>query len=182
MLRKLRAASVIELSAQYGMSRREAVRTAAALELGRRIECLPLCRTLTLWSAADVYAHAGYLGLPDLPVERLMVMLLDGKNRVQDTVLVSQGTINGAMVHPREVFAPAISGRAAAIVLVHNHPSGDPSPSGPDKEITERLVKASAVLGIEILDHVVVGRNGYYSFKELGILPNAGSVSDPWYL
>ncbi len=81
---------------------------------------------------------------------------------------VSQGTLTASLVHPREVFRAAVHTAAAAIILVHNHPSGDPSPSAEDKEVTDRLVAAGAVLGIRVIDHVVVAEQGYHSFEENG--------------
>ena len=85
-------------------------------------------------------------------------------------VLVSQGTLTASLVHPREVFRAAIRRCAAALVLVHNHPSGDPEPSSEDRQVTERLVRAGEVLGIRVLDHVVVAERGYHSFREAGAL------------
>jgi DNA repair protein RadC len=104
--------------------------------------------------------------------ERFWVVLLDGKNRAKLIPLVSVGSLNASIVHPREVFRLAVGEGAGGIVLIHNHPSGDPEPSPEDHEVTERLVNAGRVLGIRVLDHVVVG-NGtdrWTSFQERGML------------
>jgi DNA repair protein RadC len=100
--------------------------------------------------------------------EEFLVLLLDAKHRKLREVRVSQGSLTAAIVHPREVFAPAIHEAAAAVILVHNHPSGDPSPSPEDLSLTRRLREAGTILGIEVLDHVIVGANAYYSFAEAG--------------
>jgi DNA repair protein RadC len=89
------------------------------------------------------------------------------------SVLTSQGTLTASLVHPREVFRPALRESAAAVVLVHNHPSGDPAPSHEDREITRRLARAGALLGVPVLDHVIVADRGYASLREQGELPPA---------
>jgi DNA repair protein RadC len=92
-----------------------------------------------------------------------LALLLDGRNRLRAETWVSEGTLTTALVHPREVFAPAIRDRAAALILVHNHPSGDPSPSSEDVALTERLRQVGEVVGIRVLDHVVVGHGRWVS-------------------
>ena len=103
-------------------------------------------------------------------------MLLDSRHRVIRSVLTSQGTLTASLVHPREVFRPALREAAAALVLVHNHPSGDPSPSSEDREITRRLAQAGVLLGIPVLDHVIVADRGYASLREEGDLPPGPSL------
>ena len=98
--------------------------------------------------------------------EHFVVLMLDGRNRVVGESQISQGTLTASLVHPREVFRPAVSAAAAAIVLVHNHPSGDPSPSAEDQRVTQRLVEAGEIVGIRVVDHVVVAEGGFYSFQE----------------
>ncbi len=147
--------------------RRRAAVLRAALELGRRAAGQPLEARHTIRDAAAVWAH--FRGrLPQLDREHFFVLLLDGRNRVQGEVHVSEGTLTAALVHPREVFAPAIRGAAAAIILVHNHPSGDPAPSPEDTAITERLRQAGELIGIRVLDHVIVGQARYVSMAEEG--------------
>ena len=97
--------------------------------------------------------------------EHFITLHLDGKNRIVAMDRVSSGSLNQSIVHPREVFKTALLSSAAAIILIHNHPSGDPAPSTEDRTVTNRLREAGEVIGIQILDHIVVGKN-YYSFKE----------------
>jgi DNA repair protein RadC len=139
----------------------------AALELGRRATAAPLAAQSPVRDAAAVYEH--FRGrLPQLDREVFYVLLLDGKNRVQAEVQVSEGSLTAALVHPREVFAPAIRATAAAVILVHNHPSGDPTPSAEDCAITQRLRQVGELVGIRVLDHVVIGRGRYASMAEEG--------------
>ncbi len=146
---------------------RQAAVARAALEIGRRAAATPLAVGTAVRDAAAVYGH--FRGrLPQLDREVFYVLLLDGRNRVQSEVRVSEGSLTAALVHPREVFAPAIRDSAAAIVLVHNHPSGDPTPSAEDAALTERLRQVGELVGIRILDHVVIGRGRYASMAEAG--------------
>ena len=105
------------------------------------------------------------------PVEQFGIVLLDTKHRLLQIKLVSTGSLDSTVAHPREVFREAIAGRAAAIVLFHNHPSGDPRPSADDIELTARLSDAGEVVGIEVLDHLILADQRYYSFMEAGQLP-----------
>ncbi len=102
--------------------------------------------------------------------EHFLMLPLDGKNRVLGFEVVSVGTLTASLVHPREVFKAAILANAAAIVVAHNHPSGDPTPSAEDRAITQRLKQAGELLGIRLLDHVVLGADRYYSFVDAGEL------------
>ena len=148
-------------------SRRRAALLAAALEMGRRAGAAPLRARDPVKDAAAVHAH--FRGrLPQLDREVFYVLLLDGKNRVQSEVRVSEGSLTAALVHPREVFAPAIRDAAAALILVHNHPSGDPTPSAEDRAITERLRQVGELVGIRVLDHVVIGQGRYASMADEG--------------
>jgi DNA repair protein RadC len=139
----------------------------AACEIGRRMATRRLEVGARIHGPADVHGHF-FERLRDCNSERFHALLLDGRHRVMGEVLVSQGTLTASLVHPREVFRAAIRRAAAALVLVHNHPSGDPAPSAEDRQVTDRLVKAGELLGIRILDHVVVAERGYYSFSEQG--------------
>lgn len=110
--------------------------------------------------------------MADAEVELFMALLLDGKNRIIRKVLVSVGSLTSSIVHTREVFCEAVRERAAALVVAHNHPSGDPSPSRDDIEVTARLFEAGKLIGIGLLDHVIIGKDGKgFSFKERGFLP-----------
>ena len=96
------------------------------------------------------------------------MILLDARHRVLRSEMISQGTLTASLVHPREVFRPALRDAAAALVLVHNHPSGDPTPSAEDREVTARLANAGEILGVQVLDHIVVAERGYSSLREQG--------------
>ena len=147
-----------------GSARRVAL-VRAALELGRRAATTPLAPGALMLDASAVYGH--FRGrLPQLDREQFHVVLLDGRNRVQGEVRVSEGSLTAALVHPREVFAPAVRAAAAALVLVHNHPSGDPTPSAEDVVLTERLRQAGDIVGIRVLDHVVIGQGRFVSMAE----------------
>jgi len=95
---------------------------------------------------------------------------LNSKNQLIREVLVSIGSLSASVVHPREVFAPAVRDSTAAIIFMHNHPSGDPAPSREDRDCTQRLVHAGQILGIRVLDHIVLGHDDYYSFADAGLL------------
>ena len=98
------------------------------------------------------------------------VFVLDGKNRVIREVQISEGSLNQSIVHPREVFNQAVRESAAAVILIHNHPTGDPTPSREDNEITRRLKEAGDLLGIKVLDHIIIGDGAYLSFVDRGLL------------
>lgn len=119
---------------------------------------------------SDVAEYAMRQGMCDLQVEEFRVLLLDSQHRMFADVLVSRGILNQTIVHPREVFAPAIHKRAAAMVLIHNHPSGDPNPSEDDVTLTKRLVEAGRLLDMPIYDHIVIGAYGHISLAECGLM------------
>jgi DNA repair protein RadC len=105
--------------------------------------------------------------------ERFYCLLLDTRNRFLHDERVSEGTLTASLVHPREAFRAAVREAASAVIFVHNHPSGDPSPSREDVELTSRLAEAGKILGIRVLDHVIVADDGWYSFSDQGELPSA---------
>lgn len=168
-LRDLGAASVSELVATYGLTEPAAAKTVAVLELARAVQAEPLVRGEPFHGSADIYRHFGPR-MRDLRVEQFFAVLLDGKHRMLREHLISQGTLTSSPVHPREVFAQAIRNSAAAIVLVHNHPSGDPAPSVDDLEITRRLVQVGDLVGIRVVDHVIVGDASFTSLADRGLL------------
>ena len=106
----------------------------------------------------------------DLKKECFWAVLLDGKNRILKLVRISEGTLTSSLVHPREVFRPAIEEATSGVLLVHNHPSGDPGPSDEDRRITARLVETGKVVGIRVLDHVIVASDSYFSFADQNLL------------
>ncbi|AHG91101.1 DNA repair protein RadC [Gemmatirosa kalamazoonensis] len=168
-LRRLALLPVAALTGVPGVGPARAVAIHAALELGRRLADEGRDEGAPIRSPRDVY-HA-YVGrLQDLPVEEFHVAVLDAQHRLERDILVTRGILNSSLVHPREVFREAIAERAAAIVLVHNHPSGDPTPSPDDRAVTEQLVAAGRLLDIPVHDHVIVGRGRFVSFAEAGLL------------
>lgn len=153
-----------ELARGVGVGRRAAERLSAAFELGRRVA------RPTPDRAAIVSPRAVFEALSDelagLEREAFVVLLLDGKHRLRRSEIVSLGTLTTSLVHPREVFRPAIVGAAAAIVVAHNHPSGDPEPSAEDLAVTRRLLRSGHLLGVPLLDHVVLGDQRWVSLRE----------------
>ena len=120
-------------------------------------------------SAKQVYDHF-HVRLGTARQEEFHVLILDNKHRVIEEKMITLGTLNQSLVHPREIFAPAIELRAAAIILVHNHPSLDSKPSTQDIEITKRLCEVGKLMGIEVIDHVIIG-DGYFSFVDQNMMP-----------
>lgn len=120
-------------------------------------------------SSRDLFQHFQQR-LRDKKQEQFIVVILDNKHQYLDERVVTQGLLNRSLVHPREVFAGALEHRAAAIICLHNHPSGDPEPSPEDHRITERLVESGKILGIPLLDHLVIGEGRYVSFADQGWL------------
>ena len=168
-LRRLASAPPGQLLAEGGLGRVEAMRLGAAFALGRRALAMRLETGRRLQTSGEIY-EAFHGRLRDLRKERFLSILVDARQRVMREEVVSEGTLTASLVHPREVFAAAIREGAGAILLVHNHPSGDPEPSPEDAEITRRLVAAGEIVGIRILDHVVIGDGAYVSFRERGWL------------
>jgi DNA repair protein RadC len=168
-LRRLSTQPVASLTAIHGLGVARAMAIHAALELGRRLSTEARDDGAPLRSPRDVWT-AFAPRLEDLPVEEFHVAVLDSQHRLDRDITVTRGILNSSLVHPREVFREAIAERAAAIILVHNHPSGDPTPSPDDRAITSQLVAAGRLLDIPVADHVVIGRGRYLSFAEGGLL------------
>ena len=163
----LAAVTPHELASVDGVGRAHAAVICAAIALGRRADARDLERGDRIGGSADVFRHfrARFAGLPQ---ERFHVVLLDGKGRVMRDLRVSEGTLTASLVHPREVFRAAIREAAASVILVHNHPSGDPTPSPEDVTLTARLRAAGDLVGIKVVDHVVIGHHRYASLLDLG--------------
>lgn len=154
-----------ELTNIKGLGQAKAATVLAALEIGRRIASAKPIEKIHLSCPQDV---ADFL-MPRLRYaakEQFVVILLNNKNKVIGTEVVSEGSLSSSIVHPREVFAPAILHHAAAIMVAHNHPSGDSKPSIEDEEVTRLLLRSGKVLGIPMIDHVIIGDGNYYSFLE----------------
>lgn len=154
-----------ELTNIKGLGQAKAATVLAALEIGRRIASAKPIEKIHFSCPQDV---ADFL-MPRLRYaakEQFVVILLNNKNKVIGTEVVSEGSLSSSVVHPREVYAPAILHHAAAIMVAHNHPSGDPKPSIEDEEVTRLLLRSGKVLGIPMIDHVIIGDGNYYSFLE----------------
>ena len=163
------AREVNELAQVPGVGHAKAARLVAAFELTRRLRSrTPGARTL-LSTPAEVYAAFGPL-MEDLRREVFRVALLDAQNGLLLDRVISEGTLSASLVHPREVFKPAILECAASVILLHNHPSGDPTPSREDVRLTRQLVECARLLDLRVHDHVVIGRGRFVSLAERGII------------
>ncbi|MFI5184639.1 MAG: DNA repair protein RadC [Vicinamibacteria bacterium] len=168
-LRELAGRSLDDLEAERGVGRAKATRLLAALELGARLASEERGLAPVLQTPEDA---ARYL-LPRYsarPVETFGLLVLDVRHRLKKEAIVSVGCLTSSLVHPREVFQEAIAARAAALVLFHNHPSGDPEPSAEDVALTRRLAAAGTLMGIEVVDHLVLGAGRFVSLKRRGVL------------
>ena len=172
-LRRLGRAANAELCAATGIGPAKASRLVAVMELARRLAREPMPVRPQLSSPRLVFDFIG-LELRDLLHECFEVLLLDVRHRLIRRHRVSMGTLDTSLVHPREVFRQAVSEAAAGLILVHNHPSGDPTPSREDLEVTKRLVAAGELLGIRIYDHIIVGDGRFVSLAETGDLVALG--------
>jgi DNA repair protein RadC len=161
----LLSAELPQLCAQHGLGPAKAMQLKAALELGRRLNVLAPEQRPQISCPADVAALV-MLEMAYLTQEQLRVLCLDTKNYVIHQQVVYQGTVNSSLVRAAEVFRPAVTRNAPTIVVLHNHPSGDPTPSPEDVRTTEQLRHAGMVLDIELLDHIVIGHGKFISMKE----------------
>ena len=171
-LRSLADASCSEIQRVKGIGPAKATCILAALSLARRIrekEGRPIESLTRFTSASQVFEHLNH-EFRDRHKEQFMALLLDGKNRIITRAQISEGSLNQSIVHPREVFNAAVRQSAAAMILLHNHPTGDPTPSPEDLEVTRRLSEAGQLMGIRVLDHIIIGEDRFYSFAENGQL------------
>ena len=163
-LQKLAEASIEELSSIKGIGLAKAAQIKAAFELGNRLfNQTPAYKSKELTNPESVYKLVR-AKLKDFNKEHFYLISLNSRN--YSISEVSIGTLNANLVHPREVFTRAVGGRSAKVIVAHNHPSGDPTPSEDDITVTKRLVKAGDILGIELLDHLVITEKGFTSFRE----------------
>lgn len=158
-----------ELAVLEGIGPARAARLRACVEIARRFAAAPLNVGVVIAGPGDIFRHFGPL-LRDVKRERFYFVLLDRRNRLLRSVLISEGSLTGAIVPLREAFSVAVREAAAGVIAVHNHPSGDPRPSEEDKELTERLQSCGVLLGIPLLDHVIVGASEYTSFCDEGLM------------
>jgi DNA repair protein RadC len=165
----LTQASEAEICRAAGVSSRQAERLRAALVLGRQLCSAPLKAGQRFSNSRDLFQRyrAQFFSASK---EYFLSLQLNSKNQLIREVLISIGSLNSSVVHPREVFAPAVRDGTAAVIFMHNHPSGDPAPSREDRECTQRLCQAGKILGIRVLDHVVLGYEDYFSFADAGLL------------
>jgi DNA repair protein RadC len=168
-LDELSRASPSELEMIPGIKEAKACQIAAIFEIARRFQTFTPVGRPRMAKAEDVYNQI-FPRLKGVNQEHFVVLYLDTKNRLIKDVTVSIGDLNSSIVHPRDVFRGAIKSSAASVILVHNHPSGDPTPSSEDKLITETLADTGRIVGINVLDHVIVGSGGYVSMKDLGVM------------
>jgi DNA repair protein RadC len=166
-LRGVDLASVEELAQFKGIGPARARMIKSALELGRKLTLNPLKRGTTITQSEEVWSRFRER-FRNIPQEHFIVLLLDTKNRVIQTHIVSKGSLNSSPAHPREVFKQAIKQSASGVILMHNHPSGEPDPSPEDRAITDQLVESGRILGIRVLDHIILGSDSYYSFRDNG--------------
>ncbi|MFJ7744224.1 DNA repair protein RadC [Peribacillus sp. NPDC097295] len=168
-LRLLKEASVEEMTEIKGIGEAKAIQILASVELGRRIHKLNDQDRYVIRSPED---GANYCmeEMRFLSQEHFVCLYLNTKNQVLHKRTVFIGSLNASIVHPREVFKEAFRRSAASIICLHNHPSGDPSPSREDIEVTKRLVECGKIMGIEVLDHIIIGEHKYVSLKEKGYL------------
>lgn len=166
-LRGIGRAGLGELCSLEGITPQKAASLQAAFELGRRFLCVPYQRGQAFVSAEDVF-RAYQAELSTSEQETFWVLLMNQRNRVLRTLQVAKGSINRCPITPQDVFAPALREKAVRMILMHNHPSGDPTPSLEDRSLTRRFQHIASLLGIEILDHIVFGEGRYVSFADEG--------------
>jgi DNA repair protein RadC len=168
-LRLLKDASLDEITAIKGIGSAKAIQVLAAVEIGRRISNLTYDDRYIIRSPED---GANYVmhEMRFLSQEHFVCLYLNTKNQVLHKQTIFIGSLNASIVHPREVFKEAFRRSAASIICIHNHPSGDPTPSREDIEVTKRLAESGKIIGIDVLDHLIIGENKFVSLKEKGYL------------
>ncbi|HNO12258.1 MAG TPA: DNA repair protein RadC [bacterium] len=168
-LAALARCSTHELRRFKGIGKVKSIKLAAAFELSRRIEAQSDAKKIRVRAPEDLFKH--YMPrLRDLNREIFMVVLLDSANQIIRDCTISEGTLNASLVHPREVFRAAIEYMAASIILVHNHPSGNPEPSREDIAVTEQLKEAGIIMSIPVRDHIIIAGRHYTSLAKSGYL------------
>jgi DNA repair protein RadC len=168
-LGRLSSRSFRELRRFKGLGNAKSIGLIAAFELGRRISSHGVPRRVKVRAPEDIVRHYQPL-LRDLQQEVFKVLLLDSANHLLGDETISVGILNGSLVHPREVFRRAILEPAAGIILLHNHPSGNPEPSSEDIQVTRQLTEAGKIMGIPVHDHIILAVHTYSSFAERGLL------------
>jgi len=168
---ELEQASLAEFSSIKGIGKAKTAQIKAALEIGKRLNHEPSPKGPAFSSGQDVYNYFSPK-MKGLRKEVFHCVLLDVKNRLIRDLKISEGTLTASLIHPRESFRDAIKESAASVIFIHNHPSGDPTPSREDISVTERLVHTGEVVGIKVLDHVIIGAGKHISLMDSGYIKN----------
>lgn len=168
-IKDLASKNIAELTRMKGIGPACGARILAAFEIGKRIEAVGEEKTIRINSPEDIvqFARPEFRGIKK---ETFRIILLNSGHKMIHDVTISQGTLNASVVHPREVFKAAVDHLAAGIILLHNHPSGEPLPSEEDRKVTSQLVQAGDLIGIPILDHIIIAGHHYFSFAKEGLL------------
>jgi DNA repair protein RadC len=172
----LAQATLEELRRAGKLSEGQATSLYSALQLGRQVCSTPLRAGERFCNSRELY-HRYRARFFAANKEHFFSLHLNSKNQLIREVLISIGSLSTSVVHPREVFAPAVRDSSAALIFIHNHPSGDPAPSREDRDCTQRLIHAGQILGIRVLDHIVMGYDDYYSFADAGLV-NADRIQE----
>ena len=169
ILENIDQASITEIFEVKGIGTAKATQIKAALEVGKRLAAKTSEKKIKMISSRDFFEYFSPF-LKNLKKEIVKIALLDLKLQFIKEITISEGSLNASIVHPREVMIPAIKESAASFALIHNHPSGDPTPSQKDLEITHRLIQAGKIIGINMVDHIIIGGNSFFSFADEGLL------------
>jgi DNA repair protein RadC len=168
-IKQLSLANVSRLMQVHGVGKAKAAQIAAVFELSRRLETFVEEPKRKICSPKDVYTLM-YPKMREQKKEKFITLCLDTKNQILREEVISTGSLNASIVHPREVFKSALMESSASVIMIHNHPSGDPSPSREDIMVTEKLVEGGKLLGIDVLDHIIIGDGRYVSLKDEGFV------------
>ncbi|HII91440.1 MAG TPA: JAB domain-containing protein [Methanosarcina sp.] len=168
-IKQLSLANVSRLMQVHGVGKAKAAQIAAVFELARRLETFVEEPKRKVCSPKDVYTLM-YPKMREQKKEKFITLCLDTKNQILKEEIISIGSLNASIVHPREVFKSALMESSASVIMVHNHPSGDPSPSREDIMVTEKMVEGGKLLGIDVLDHIIIGEGRYVSLKDEGFV------------
>lgn len=168
-IQDLKQITVEELTAIKGIGNAKAVQILAAVELGIRLYQMQTENKYCIRSPEDAAAYV-MAELSQLKQEHFLALFLNVKNEVLHKQTIFIGSLNSSIVHPREIFREAVKRSAASIIVMHNHPSGNPSPSPEDIEVTKRLVEAGSIMGIDIIDHIIIGDHQFLSLKQKGYM------------
>ncbi len=168
-IKQLSLANVSRLMQVHGVGKAKAAQIAAVFELARRLETFAEEPKRKISSPKDVYTLM-YPKMREQKKEKFITLCLDTKNQILREEVISIGSLNASIVHPREVFKSALMESSASVIMIHNHPSGDPSPSREDIMVTEKLVEGGKLLGIDVLDHIIIGDGRYVSLKDEGFV------------